>query len=137
MGKFSTNTVKIEMLPEGKAKLLEDFSYENDRFKVTAKAGFVFDGASIPKFFWRVIGHPFSFKLLRPAIIHDVCYASEYFEREYADELFEEMLDRSGVSELKENAMFMAVRIGGGSVWEEHTEQSIMDALKFIEVKEK
>jgi len=137
MQEFSAEEVDVKLLPNGKAILLTDFSYENEKIKVTAKAGFEFDGASIPKFFWRAVGHPFSFKLLRPAVIHDICYATECFEREYSDDLFEEMLDFAGVSELVENSMYYAVRIGGDDVWEENTEKSIMDALKFIEIKEK
>lgn len=137
MKRFSANYVKVKLLPNGKAMLLEDFFYENDKIKVTAKAGFVFDGASIPKFFWRVVGHPFSYKLLRSAVIHDIIYATEYFSRSYCDDLFEEMLDYAGVSEIVEHSMYFAVRVGGGDVWKEHTEKGIMDALKFIEVMEK
>ena len=137
MKKFSADYVDVRLLPNGKAMLLSDFSYENDKVKVTAKAGFIFDGASIPKLFWRAIGHPFSYKLLRPALIHDICYATEYFYRDFSDDLFDEMLDFSGVSEIKENSMHLAVRIGGNEVWDNHTEQGIMEALKFIEVVEK
>ncbi len=135
--KFSHKYVDIRMLPNGKAKLLHDFSYENENIKVTALRGFEFDGASIPKFFWRVVGHPFTFKLLRPAVIHDIIYATECFERKYSDALFEEMLDFSGVSGFKENTMYYAVRLGGGGVWEEHTEKSIMENLKYIKVEVK
>ena len=134
---FSSKHVDIRMLPNGKAMLLSDFSYENDKIKVTAKAGFIFDGASTPRFFWRVIGHPFSYKLLRPALIHDICYATECFERTYSDNLFDEMLEFAGVVDIKEDVMYLAVRVGGGDVWKKHTEQGILDALKFIEITEK
>jgi len=137
MQKFSSNTVDIRLMPEGKAELLTDFYYENNEVKVIVKAGFIFDGASIPRFFWRIIGHPFSYKLVRAAVIHDVLYATEYFNRWFADNLFAEMLDFSGVSDLKEKVMYDAVKIAGGSVWDSHTEQGILDALKYIEVIEK
>lgn len=137
MKKFSAEQVDAGLRANGKAILLSDFSYENDKIKVTAKAGFIFDGASVPKFFWRVVGHPFSFELLRPAVIHDICYATECFARDYSDDLFEEMLDFAGVSEIKEDAMYLAVRVGGGDVWDEHTEESIESALKFIDIKVK
>ena len=137
MKAFSADYVNMRMLPNGKAMLLSDFSYENEKIKVTAKAGFIFDGASTPRFFWRVIGHPFSYRLLRPALIHDICYATECFERTYSDDLFSEMLEFAEVDDIKEDVMYLAVRVGGDNVWREHTEQGILDALKFIEITEK
>lgn len=137
MNKFSDEHVDIRKLPKGKAMLLAPFSYENDEYKITVLPGFIFDGASIPRFFWRVIGHPFSYPVLRAGLVHDVLYATEYFDREYADQLFADMLDLSGISELKEFAMHKAVRVGGGEVWSTHTEESIVEALKFIKVEVK
>ncbi len=137
MQEFSSLHVDVRFLAKNRAKLLEDFSYENNQFKITVKKGFIFDGASVPRFFWRVVGHPFSYALIRAALVHDVMYASEYFKREVADELFSEMLDISGVSELKEDVMTLGVRIGGGDVWDEHTQESVLDALNYIKVVEK
>ena len=39
--------------------LLEDVSFTSKGKIWTAPAGSVIDGASIPRFFWRVIGSPF------------------------------------------------------------------------------
>lgn len=133
---FSSDTVKIALLPKNKAELLEDFYYENDYYKITVKPGFVFDGASIPKFFWRLIGHPFSYKLIRAALIHDILYATEYLNRQTADDLFSAMLDESDVLDWKEYLMYTAVRVGGEDVWDNHTEEGIVDALTYIEVVE-
>jgi len=134
MQRFSSNRVEIALIGDGKAELLTDFYYENDNIKVIVKKGFIFDGASIPRFFWRVIGHPFSYKVVRAGLVHDILYATEYLNRDAADDLFSEMLDYSGVSAIKEHVMYDVVRVAGGSVWDEHTEQSVLEALKYIEV---
>ena len=117
--------------------LLSNFSYENDKVKITAKKGFIFDGASVPKLFWQAVGHPFSYKLLRPAVIHDICYETEYFYRDFSDGLFKEMLDVADIAGAKEHLAYLAVRVAGGETWKPHTEKGIMEALKFIEVVEK
>ena len=109
MVEFSTLEPEIKLLPGDRAELLKDFYYENENLRITALKGFVFDGASKPKFFWRVIGHPFSYRHIRQAIIHDILYATEYFDREKCDLLFKEMLDFKGlvdVPEWEELAMF-------------------------------
>ena len=133
---FSKESLQVELLPNGKARLLEDIYYQNESIRVKVLKNFIFDGASIPKFFWSIIGHPFSFKLVRPAVVHDILYASEIFTRKFSDELFEEMLEVSGVDGLKDEAMFIAVRIGGNSVWDNHNIEDVSKALEFIEVEE-
>jgi len=40
----------------------------------TAPRGMITDGASIPRLFWRVIGHPFETDLIYWAILHDAAY---------------------------------------------------------------
>lgn len=136
--KFSSEDISIKLLPKDKAELLEDFFYEDEHLRISALKGFVFDGASKPKFFWRIVGHPFSHRHIRQAVIHDILYATEYFDREKSDLLFKEMLDIEDivdVPEWEELAMYKAVRLGGGDAWDEHTEESIMNALKYIKVE--
>jgi len=45
--------VTITRLNAKDYKLAGDLSYTNDELKVIAKSGLVFDGASIPRLFWR------------------------------------------------------------------------------------
>jgi hypothetical protein len=55
--------------------LMEDFAYMDKRDKMwVAKAGMIFDGASIPRVMWRLIGSPFTGNYRNPAIIHDAMY---------------------------------------------------------------
>lgn len=54
------------------AELLRDFEYVRpDGILMVAKAGFVSDGASIPKIVWPIADSPFTGKNLFPALIHD------------------------------------------------------------------
>lgn len=119
--------------------LLEDFSFWSGRTNkiYTAKAGFIFDGASIPKFFWRIIGHPFSSDYIRSALIHDILYMSETGDRKLADQIFKDMLKVDYVASWKIYPMYSAVRVGGGSVYEDHKRAEVKEAQKFISIQEK
>jgi hypothetical protein len=84
----------------------------------TVGAGLRVDGASIPRFFWRVIGCPLRGRYAPGAAIHDGFYKSHVVTRRKADQLFLEMLRDLGVGEPKALAMYSAVRIGGGRAWD-------------------
>ncbi len=94
----------------------------------TIHEGFIFDGASIPRAFWRLIGHPMQPRTLVAALMHDYLYATEFLERKTADWIFLEMLQKSGVGWIKRNLMWGAVDLFGGSVWRSHTLKSVLDA---------
>lgn len=96
------------------------------------KKGFVFDGASIPRFFWRATYYPIHSRIIVAALAHDALYASEMLPRETADWIFLCILEAYGVSWLKRNEMYSAVRLCGGSVWKDHTLQSIEAARELV-----
>jgi hypothetical protein len=79
---------------------------------------FKWDGASIPRFLWRIIGSPFQPKLMVPSLVHDYLYgegeASGYTRKE-ADKLFKKLLMANGVDEERAESMYAGVRWGGGS----------------------
>ena len=115
------NNPKLEFLPDGRsAKLLEPFSYVDTGGRVhTATAGMITDGGSVPRFFWRLIGSPFT-RCLPAYIIHDwYCERAADLAgqaandlRRQADRLFAEMLAYLGVSRLKRAMMYAGVRLG-------------------------
>ena len=104
-------------LPE-RVQLLEPliFIRANGRRCVVPKDYWT-DGASIPRFFWRVIGHPFSPRVIRAAILHDYAYSEggvEYaMTKRAADKLFREILLVDGIGKYKAATMYRAVRWGG------------------------
>lgn len=101
--------------------------------KLECPIGMWTDGASIPRFFWRLIGHPMSPEYVDAAVIHDAGYLGvltwwrlngelwleENYTREEVDTLFLELLKCLGVSWWRRRAMYLAVRTFGGSGWTE------------------
>jgi len=81
--------------------------------------GFVTDGASIPRFLWRVFGHPFQAKFLRAAVIHDYLLAKALYTKEIADEIFYIILLQDGVGKRKAKLMYWAVRKFGKGNYKE------------------
>ena len=72
------------------------------RFKIPK--GYCYDGASVPRFFWRVIGASTDNKFLVPALVHDVlCEHHEYVnnDRSFSTDVFNALLEGSGVKRLK------------------------------------
>jgi hypothetical protein len=130
MKQFNGDVI-LEELDNGFWKLQDDFSYENDLIKVTAKSGFTTDGASIPKPFWSVVGNPLENDLLNPAIIHDGLYALMRLKRVECDKLLKEMLLFNGTSKVKAYFIYYAARLFGSSHWDKDTK----DKIKFIQLE--
>lgn len=86
----------------------KDKSYE----EFTIPKGWEFDGASIPKVFWSVIGKPTSSKFRLASMVHDWMYANKMGQKN-SDELFRKILKKEGVWNFKANIMWAAVRTFG------------------------
>jgi len=100
--------------------------------KITILPGFRWDGASVPRFFWRVVGAPFNGKYLPAALLHDALYAAELFPRKRCDAVFLEFMAQLGVPWWRRGAMYLAVRLGGGAVWRGHTARDVARARRLI-----
>lgn len=114
-------------------ELLADIGYENAYYKITCKSTFKTDGASIPKILWSLVGSPLEDDLLMPAIIHDGLYTLMLLSREKCDKLLLEMLKYNGVSDIRADLIYSAVRAFGGSHWSKDTSASA--SLISIELK--
>jgi hypothetical protein len=115
-------------------RLTEDYAVSVAGWRYTIAAGFLTDGASIPRAFWRVVGHPLFGDSLPAAILHDCLYRSEYWQREYSDALFRKLLIRNGVPRWRAWLMYRAVRAFGGFQWP-HAEASRQTARGFLAVR--
>jgi hypothetical protein len=117
-----SNTVKAEWL-EGEPramKLLEDLSFTDSSGKIwLATAGSIVDGASIPRFFWRVIGSPFVGLYRRASVIHDVYCESRTEPHEAVHKMFREAMLADGVDHIKAATMFKAV-LDFGPKWDDN-----------------
>ena len=80
-------------------------NYEkNKTYSFIIPKGYCYDGASIPRLFWRLIGPNTDNRFLIPALIHDVlCENHEYVEndRAFSTEVFNVLLKASEVPALK------------------------------------
>lgn len=76
------------------------------------KENYCWDGASIPRMFWRLIGANTSAEFLIPSLIHDVlCENHQYIDnnRELSSKVFRALLKAAGVNEFKAQVMYLAV----------------------------
>lgn len=64
----------ISTLGETEAVLVEDWTVEVCGYRFTVPAGATTDGASIPRFLWRVCGHPLMAPRVYAALQHDWIY---------------------------------------------------------------
>ena len=64
----------ISTLGETEAVLMEDWTVEVCGYRFTVPAGATTDGASIPRFLWRVCGHPLMAPRVYAALLHDWIY---------------------------------------------------------------
>ena len=123
---FKTNLV-VEFLrgeDADKIRLISHLIYVYEDTEIVAPAGFVSDGASIPRIFWRVIGPPFRGRYRDAAIIHDWLYSSGSFTRIETDKIFMQAMKELGVSSWRRGAMYRAVRIGGANSWQRYRKQT-------------
>ncbi len=122
MSKF-TRPLVVSPQPDGKFWLVwEAFTYHVGKYpskeiiKVPRK--FRTDFASVPRIFWTLVS-PYG-KQGKAAVIHDYLYATGYETRKRSDEIFLEAMEVLGVAPWKRTIMYWAVRVGGGSGWNNH-----------------
>jgi len=85
---------------------------------VQVPVGFTWDGASIPRFLWRVVSSPFQPELMVPSMVHDYLYSlgdKSGFTRKQADKLFRKLLRANGVDDDLVKTIYTGVRVGGAS----------------------
>lgn len=113
-------------------ELAGDLLVPHELGTVLVPSGFQFDGASIPRPVWSLIGSPFEPAYMRAAVAHDWLYHVHHrHTREQADKLFCAVLIDDGVSEWVAGAMYRAVRLGGGLYWgNDVTDQAYLQRLR-------
>lgn len=87
--------------------------------QVCIPAGYEFDGASIPRVAWSIIGAPFEPDFVLAACIHDwYCDRARcYHQRMIGDAVFFLLLARAGVPYWRRACMYAAVRVYGWLKW--------------------
>lgn len=127
--------IELKSIPgHHRMRVLRDFIWKGAR-TVVVPAGYVFDGASIPRLFWRVIGGPWG-PYRDAAAVHDYLYSDGHLAfpdqpdadgkrrpgitRQEADDIFYRIMLEVGISRFKASLMRRAVRIGGRKAWQEY-----------------
>lgn len=80
----------------------------------TIPKGYCFDGASIPRLFWRVIGAPTDNSFLIAAMVHDtLCENHQYImnDRQLSSDVFNALLETSQVGKFKRYLMKHSVNL--------------------------
>ena len=128
---------KMEEFPVGGVKLdhvlgtdvyivLEDFFYRDEDYDIVVLAGTLTDGASIPRFFFRLIGHPYE-EYIEAAVVHDDGYVKgglydsfgnfHELTKKEVDDIFLRVMERIGVKKWRRKMMYRAVRWFGRGIW--------------------
>lgn len=110
-------------------EVVEDYTYQSNeqKFSITALKGFVFDRASIPRPFWVIISKDDLSNV--PPLFHDLLYRNvgilptnqvtpfRTFQRKDADDLFLELMKKTGVKSWRARLAYHAVRRFAAFAW--------------------
>jgi hypothetical protein len=128
----------VQAVTETEYQTTADYQTTVDGWEIRIKAGFRFDGASIPRAGWTLLGlQPFSGTVVRAALIHDALYASERVSKQTADDLFRQALIEDGTAKAKAEACWRAVRDWGYTAWDQHTTASVAAARTMVEAEKR
>ena len=89
--------------------------------KILIRAGFMSDGASIPKIFQSLFSK--TGKYLWAAVLHDYGYRKDFphhMTRKEVDKLFLFYMREYGVGWFTRHTIYRAVRLGGFAAWKKH-----------------
>lgn len=116
--------VPIDFMSDNTMLLAEEYQFSLQgigglTLDVIVPSGYLFDGASIPRALWTLVGSPMDPQFVRAALIHDwLCdHVVERRDRRLADDIFLYLLDYSNVPECKRYAMYAGVRMYALLFW--------------------
>lgn len=109
-------------------ELAVDYRFDVAGLTIWIPMGFRWNGASIPRYLWGIVGGRYEPDRLLATLEHDWIYLFHCVERQHADTLFHRRLKEANVEAWKRLAMYQAVRAVGWRHW--HTSN---EARKDIE----
>ena len=89
-------------------------------------AGFESDGASVPRFFWRIVCPPLDHRAVRAGVAHDYIYRTqpEDWTRREADLMFLAFLIEDGLPPFRARLAYLGVRFFGRRAWNANAEEA-------------
>ncbi len=108
----------LSTLGETEAVLMEPWTVEvRGHVIVLASHSATTDGASIPRFLWRICGHPLQAPRVYAALVHDFLYrrgwALYHITRKEADEIYYALLRHFGISVWSASIEYTTLRLFG------------------------
>lgn len=94
-----------------------DWFFVVDGKQIIIPKGYYYNGASIPRVFWAIIGSPFEPDFWAGAGAHDFIYLTHIFTRPEADEILFQLIRQSGVGLGRARTIWGAVRACGYPAW--------------------
>ena len=87
---------------------------------ILVPVGFESDGASVPRFFWRLVFPPGDNRAIRAAFAHDYVYRThpEGWTKAEADRMFYELLVEDGIPRGRAYLAYLGVKLFGAAAWE-------------------
>ena len=85
---------------------------KNKCYKFSIPKSFRWDGATIPRCLWCIVGAKTNPKFRIPSLIHDYLCTNKYaidYDRKFSTEVFKALLSVAGVSKWRRNIMYFAV----------------------------
>ena len=96
----------VEIVLENKVK--------NNLFHFSIPSGYDYDGATICKIFWKIIGTKEDIRFKIPSLVHDMLCENPHcvgFDRQFSSIVFERLLQVSDTNFLCRKVMFLAVEL--------------------------
>lgn len=105
-----------------KVKLVKDFRVVVDGVLIIIPAGYITDGSSIPRVFWRIV-NPWYTEARRASCVHDFIYSHLYktLSKHFADTALKEIMLKDGASEFIANTFYWCVKTFGRGGWTKDT----------------
>lgn len=110
------------------------FSIDDDDFKVLP--GFWWDGASIPRALWSVVGDPWDEDITPGALIHDILYGSHWFSQRKADDILFKVNKLNDMGWLKNHTVWATLRVCGHVAYNGKTEKGVKGVRKHVLVND-
>lgn len=112
-------------------EITEDYVFHYKSNNYWIPKGFRFDGASIPRAFWSIIGSPFHPDYIEAALVHDWCFATWCLNFKETNAVFKRNLKNAGVGYIRRILMWSAVNTVGYYFYRKK-EQSIINYIKSL-----
>lgn len=123
------NTVQLEPyqdMPQEEKDIIEEYPFLNrsslkvtlfdhiksKKYEFIIPKGMRWDGATIPRLFWFIIGSKTNPKFRTPSLIHDFMCNNKYivnFDRNFSSKVFKACLQVAGVKKWRRNIMYFFV----------------------------